>query len=75
MLTTLLQYAGYLDMGVDVITDMGDVINKAEYKNTKNTVAWNKKMEQVREATERQLSDLLMSMKVKMYCYCLLLIM
>ena len=65
LLTTLLQYAGYLDMGVDVITDMGDVINKAEYKNTKNTVTWNKKMEQVREATERQLSDLLMSMKVK----------
>lgn len=65
LLTTLLQYAGYLDMGVDVITDMGDVRNKAEYKNTKNTVTWNKKTEQVREATERQLSDLLMSMKVK----------
>lgn len=67
LLTSILQYAGFLDMGVDVISHMGDIRDKNDYKNTQKKIDYHKKMDQVRELTERQLSDLLMGMKVKKF--------
>lgn len=63
----VLQYTGFSDMGVNVITDTGDIRGKAEYRDTKNEVTWHKKMKQVKEATERQLLGLLTIMKVKRF--------